>query len=169
MKLKNLIIISVVIIALIIFGLYIFSNTKTDNESPIKQTTAPSENNINFTASFAIFTNGTFRDFTDPKYHNQSSEIFMEKANVVIVNKDGTTWGDFFKTLPMNLSKDCLITGTGQEFCSNESSRLRFFLNNKENPNALNKKISAGDKLLITFGTETENQIKLQLDQVPDL
>lgn len=123
---------------------------------------------VSFKASFAIFTNGTFRIFTDSKYHGKSPDAFMDEANIVIVKKNGTTWADFFNTLPMTLNKDCIITGTGQTFCTNNTSRLRFFINGSEEPNALDKEIKENDKLLITYGNETESQIKLQQEQIPN-
>jgi hypothetical protein len=39
----------------------------------------------------------------------------------VHVRKAGVIWSDFFKTLPMELTKDCLITGTKQTFCIGET------------------------------------------------
>ena len=121
-------------------------------------------------ASFAIFTNGTFRIFTDSRYHNQSSDVFLTEAepNIVYVKKEGITWGDFFKTLPMTLSKECLTTGTGQRFCTGETGLLGFYLNGERDPNALDKEISDEDKLLVSFGSQNEEEIQSQLSQIPD-
>lgn len=120
-------------------------------------------------ASFAIFTNGTFRDFSSSKYHNQSKEVFIQSdnPNIIYVKKKGITWNDFFKTLPMELSKDCLTTGTGQNFCSDGNSVLKFFINGGEDLNALDKKIREGDQLLVSFGNETNEGIQDQLEKIP--
>src|SRR3989344_7467592 len=155
---------------LLILGYFVFVSGKQGEKQEVKQQTSQqitSPENINYRASFAIFTNNTYRVFDDPKYHNQSPDVYMESANIVIVKKGGVTWSNFFATLPMNLKKDCLVTGTGQTFCTNETQRLRFFINSKEDKDALNKEIVEGDKLLVTYGEETENQIKNQLQQVP--
>jgi hypothetical protein len=154
-----------IIILIIASGAFLFVNLRTTERAKTKpQISQIKETNLK--ASFAIFTNGTYRIFDDPKYLNQSSDVFMEKANIITVKKSGITWSEFFKTLPMSLDKDCLVTGTGQTFCSNENSKLRFFINGIENPDALDEEINEDDKLLVTFGNESESQIKLQQEQI---
>lgn len=124
---------------------------------------------VDYKASFAIFTNGTFRIFTAAMYHNQSEEVFIEalSPNIVHVKKEGVTWNDFFATLPFSLDKDCLTTGTGQTFCSGSGGELRFFLNGTEDPDSLDKVIVEADKLLVTFGNLSNSQIQDQIAQIP--
>lgn len=124
---------------------------------------------VDYQASFAIFTNGTRRIFTDQKYHNQSKGAFLqgENPNIVHVKKDTITWDDFFKTLPMQLTKECLVTGTQQTFCTGTNGTLKFYRNGKEDKDALNKVIKNGDQLLVSYGSENENQIQQQLQQTP--
>lgn len=124
---------------------------------------------VDYQASFAIFTNGTRRLFTDPKYHNQSEEVFLQadNLNILHVKKRTVTWDDFFKTLPMQLTKDCLITGTQQTFCTGTNGTLKFYRNGREDKDALEKQIADGDQLLVSFGNEDENKLQQQLQQVP--
>lgn len=148
------------------------------NQIPPQQpnTETPSVNtgnpNQEIQASFAIFTNGTFRIFTAAMYHNQSADVFIESSNpnVIQVKKPGTTWGGFFSTLPFKLSDTCLTTGTGQNFCTNGSGTLKFFINGEFKPNALGLEIKKGDKLLITYGTDKPNSpaIQAQLGRIPE-
>jgi hypothetical protein len=116
--------------------------------------TKPSTTTVDFTASFEIFTNGTKRIFTDAKYHNQSSDVYIESTNPsrIHVKKAGVRWSDFFETLPFSLTRECLVTGTNQTFCTSETKKLRFFLNGEEVPQALNRPIQAGDSLRVTYG-----------------
>src|SRR3972149_9373537 len=74
-----------------------------------KQTNAPEQTVIavpskltDFTASFAIYTNGTKRTFTAAMYHNQSPDVFIESQDpgIVRVKKTGITWDGFYATLP---------------------------------------------------------------------
>lgn len=106
-----------------------------------------------FNASFEIITNGTKRVFTQAMYHNQSPYVYIDSSdpNSVRVKKSGTTWDDFFKTLPFSLTKECLITGTKQTFCSSETKRLRFFINEIESPDVLDTAIGAGDHLQVEY------------------
>ena len=51
----------------------------------------------------------------------------------------------------MSLDKNCLVTGTKQTFCTNKTQKLRFYINNIEDPDALDKVIKNKDSLLVTF------------------
>lgn len=115
--------------------------------------TLPSSAGVNYTASFEIYTKGTKRIFSDPKYHNKSSEVFItsDNPNTVQVKGEGITWADFFATLPMKLTKDCLTTGTGQIFCSGEKGRLKFEINGVEDPKVLDQVIQRNDLLVVSF------------------
>lgn len=158
------IIITVVFVVIgLALGTYFYTTSSTNEPTE----TPKAIEKVDYKASFVIFTNGTLRDFSDSKYHNQSKDVFItsENPNAIYIKKEGITWDDFFKTLPspMKLTKDCLITGTGQEFCTNNKASLKFYLNGKLDLNLLSKKIMDGDKALITFGSEDENEIKIQL------
>lgn len=135
-------------------------NSMKDTQSQlVTQTSVSSEivENVSYLATFEIYTNGTKRIFTESKYHNQSPDVFIDASNpaTIQVKKAGVTWNDFFSTLPFTLTKECLITGTKQTFCSSktdQSKQLRFFLNKIENPNALDLTIQPGDSLRVTYG-----------------
>jgi hypothetical protein len=108
---------------------------------------------VNYTAEFAIYTNGTFRVFTSSMYHNLSTDVFItaDNPNLIQVKKADTTWQEFFNTLPFKLDKNCLVTGTGQTFCTNEEGELSFTLNDANDPEALDKVIQPGDELVVSF------------------
>lgn len=108
---------------------------------------------VDYTANFEIYTLGTKRVFTASMYHNLSPDIYLESPDpgVVHIKKAGLTWADLFATLPMELTKDCLTTGTGQVFCSGNNGTLSFFINDTPDPNALSREIKTGDRLLVTY------------------
>ena len=145
-----------IVITVLVLGIRTYNN-KTPNEiisnvnSPLQ---SPTSNLEEFTASFEIYTNGTKRVFTQSMYHNKSSEVFVENPDpsIVYVKKTGITWDNFFKTLPFSLSKECLITGTKQEFCNTDSQKLVFTINGQNSPNALDLEIKNGDELIVTYG-----------------
>ncbi len=124
---------------------------------------------VDYRASFAVYTDGIFRVFTSPKYHNLSQDVFItsESPNIVVVKKR-STWGDFFDTLPMELSRECLETGDGQRYCTAGANSLKFYLNAKRNDNLLDEEIRDGDRALISFGDEEETEIKIQLKSIPN-
>ncbi|MDA1316620.1 MAG: hypothetical protein O3B87_01190 [bacterium] len=154
-----------------------FKATTTSREKSEISTEVNREENIetidervNLRSSFAIVTNGTVRVFTAPMYHELSPDAFItaNEPNSIQVTKAGTTWDDFFKTLPFSLSEECLITGTGETFCNEGNNTLKFFLNGNRVEKLLGKEIRNGDKALITYGQESEAQIQNQLQLVVD-
>jgi hypothetical protein len=108
---------------------------------------------VEFTAKFEIYTLGTKRIFTDKKYHNLSEDVFitLPDPSLVYVKKDNLSWKDFFATLPMELTQDCITTGTKQNFCTNDKNKLRFLINKYEEPYALIKEIKPNDFLLVIY------------------
>ncbi len=151
----------------------VINSTSQNNIDPANSSlqTSPTTTISDVKASFVIFTNGTLRIFSDPKYHNLSPEVYIQRDNpsIIYVKKPGITWGNFFNSLPMKLSQDCLITGTGQTFCSNESQKLKFYVNGQLKPNALEQSIKDGDQLLVSFGDEKDAEIDAQLQQFVEI
>ena len=114
---------------------------------------SPTPKVVDYVASFEIVTLGTKRDFSDPKYHNINDYAYLSALDPQFVHlkKEGVTWQEFFDSLPMKLTKECLTTGTGQVFCTNDTKRLIFTLNYLEDANALDKEITPGAKLLVEY------------------
>lgn len=143
----------------------------SDDDKIIRVNPGKLSQTITKQASFLIFTNGIKRIFTDSKYHNRSEDVFItsENPSVIIVKKEGITWGDFFNTLPspMKVEEKCLYTGSGQTFCNDNQSNLKFYLNGEKINDLLNREINSGDKLLISFGPSEDSEIKNQLFQIP--
>lgn len=169
----NKILIVTLVLGVAVGGYFFFgANTK---EVPPSQTPSPQATAtpvaVDDRAGFAIFTNGTFRIFTAAMYHNRSENVFIQAdyPNVIHVKKADTTWNDFFQTLPMKLTKECLTTGTQQTFCTGKNGTLKFYINGTYHKDALDKKINHGDGLLVSFGNESEELIQKQLQQVPNV
>ncbi len=120
-------------------------------------------------ATFAIFINGTSRVFTAPKYHNLSPDVYIEAGNpnVIHIKKAGVTWNHFFSTLPFKLTNDCLTTGTNETFCTGSKGELKFYLHGERKEKVLDEEIQSGDKLLVTYGTESDSDIKIQIEKIP--
>lgn len=146
------------LVLLIVGGGWYLYHSGNANNNKVVTSPSPTSSVVDYRASFKIYANGTMRIFTDPRYHNQSPDVYLEVTDpsIVHVKKRGITWGKFFDTLPspMKVRKDCLTTGTNQLFCSGADGMLRFFLNEKETSDLLEKKIMQGDKALVTFGND---------------
>jgi hypothetical protein len=155
-------IILLIITVPIAIGIFIFLNFQTNDKTTThidtfdqaKQDLQEIQSSLtDFTASFEIYTNGTKRIFTASMYHNQSEDVYItpNDPSIIHVKKPGTTWSDFFQTLPFSLTADCLTTGNGETYCSNSTQKLMFLLNGESTPNALNNQIQPGDKLVVKF------------------
>ena len=160
----------IIFIFIFFFGLFLFFNKSGKTNNPVQEsltTTFPSQA-VETKASFAIFTNGTFREFTQAMYHNLSKDAYIEASNpnIIKVKKDDVTWNDFFLTLPLKLTHECLTTGTGQTFCTGNGGILKFYLNGEKKEQVLDRAIKNQDVLLVTFGNESEEIIKKQLERV---
>lgn len=168
---KKILIVSGLVIITVAGFLLVSSNKPSEKAKILPVPTAKLQELVDIKASFSIYTNGALRIFTDPRYHNLSSEVYIHpsKPNVVNVKKEGITWGDFFKTLPMKLEKGCLVTGTGQTYCNNEKYSLKFYINGIENSSALEETISNRDKLLVSYGLKNDPALNSQVSQIPDL
>lgn len=169
---KKVTLIIIILIAILIFSYFFSSSIINENPSSESQPVINNiDNSVNYKAKFLIYTNGTLRIFTDPKYHNKSNKAFIEpdSPNTVTIKESGTTWRDFFTTLPMKLEEDCLTTGTGQTFCNNEKYSLQFYINGVKNQKALDEEIRENDKLLITYESEDSSVIQKQINSLSDL
>jgi len=171
------IVIGIGLVIILITGYFLLSNSTKGKDLTLLQEqslkrddqSSPTSQFVDKQASFAIFTNGTFRVFTAAMYHNQSPNVYIEESNpnIVKVRKAGVTWNDYFSTLPLTLTKDCLTTGTKETFCTGSKGTLKFYLNGERTENMLDQEIKNGDKLLVTFGIESEAIIKQQIDKMP--
>ncbi|MEK7572040.1 MAG: hypothetical protein AAB553_07245 [Patescibacteria group bacterium] len=173
---------AIILLLLAIVAVFAFTNKPQSSLQPTENHTPPTDVSmvrkdeveatpdpiVDIKATFAIFTNGTFRIFTATMYHNLSEDIYIEgrNPNRVTVKKRGTTWNDFFTTLPFKLSKDCLTTGTGETFCTNAGQTLKFYLNGITDDTALTKEIQEGDTLLVSYGAKNDPQIQKQLERL---
>lgn len=146
------------LIVLVFFGIVLlvgaglaisyFSSKNSTEPQEIGQEEGASAENTDFTASFEIYTNGTLRNFSAKMYHNLSPDVYIESKNssLIRVKKKGVTWGDFFDTLPMELTHECLTTGTGERFCTGSKGELTFQINGVKVDNFLDRVINEDEK-----------------------
>lgn len=153
---KNIKIIAILVLAVVAGGVILFGG-KQNKDMVQLPTTSPSPNSleekVSIRASFKIITGNITRSFVSSKYHQKSPDVYIsaDDPTKVYVAKKGITWADFFNTLPMQLTKDCLITGDDETLCNSQSGSLKFYLNDIEDKDLLDREIQEGDKILVTF------------------
>ena len=107
-------------------------------------------------------------DFSAPAYQIKSSWIHFEGRDGTTVHKHatGVTLGYLFETLALGLDDQCFTFQDGRNFCTNDDYELRFFINNQEVDDIRDYEIVEDDKILITYGAETPEEIESQLLQL---
>lgn len=163
--------IGLIIIIVLLTLIYLeFNPEKNIREASITETAVTVESEpTDYQAAFMIYTYGTQRNFSNSMYHNRSPNVYIqdENPNIINVKKTGVTWGDFFKTLPMKVADDCLTTGTGEKYCNGQGGELKFYINGTRVSTILSREIKRADTLLISYGFETPDEIKLQMELIP--
>ena len=89
-------------------------------------------------------------------------------GDVLHMHATGVPLWIFFKSVGMNFSKDCITLENKEKFCNDGNKKPRFFVNGKENSEFENYVFSDLDKILISYGDESEDEIKNQLAEITD-
>ena len=104
-------------------------------------------------------------DFSAPAYQIKSSWIHFEGNDGTTVHKHatGVTLGYLFETLGLGLDDQCYEFQDGRSFCTNEDYSLRFYINGEQVNDIRDYEIQEDDKILISYGAETPEEIESQL------
>jgi hypothetical protein len=107
-------------------------------------------------------------DFAATTYQIKSSWIHFEESdgNTVHRHSSGVTLGYLFDTLGIGIDQDCYIFADGRQFCTNEDYSLKYFINGDSVNSIYDYVVQDDDRILISYGGETEAQINQQLDEL---
>ncbi|MFB5646926.1 MAG: protein-disulfide isomerase [Candidatus Nitrosomaritimum yanchengensis] len=104
-------------------------------------------------------------DFSAPAYQIKSSWIHFEGNDGTTIHKHatGVNLGYLFETLGLGLDDQCYEFQDGRSFCTNEDYSLRFYINGEQVSDIRDYEIQEDDKILISYGAETPEEIESQL------
>ena len=104
-------------------------------------------------------------DFSAPAYQIKSSWIHFEGNDGTTIHKHatGVTLGYLFESLGLGLDDQCYEFQDGRSFCTNEDYKLRFFINGEEVSDIRDYEIEEDDKILVSYGAETPEELESQL------
>ena len=104
-------------------------------------------------------------DFSGTAFQIKSPWIHFEGGEGTTMHKHatGVTVGYLFDTLPLSVDDDCFEFGDGRSFCTNEDYSLKFFINGESVTGISDYSISEDDKILVSYGAETPEEIESQL------
>ena len=104
-------------------------------------------------------------DFSVPTYQIKSSWIHFEESDGTTIHRhaSGVTLGYLFDSLNIGIDSECYAFPDGRQFCTNEDYSLKYYLNHQLVNDIYDYVIQDDDRILITFGNETPEQIEEQL------
>jgi len=119
-------------------------------------------------ASMLVRIFGDKFDFSATTYQIKSSWIHFEESdgNTIHRHSSGVTLGYLFETLGIGIDENCYIFSDGRQFCTNEDYSLKYFING-DFVNSINDHvIQDDDRILISYGGETKDQLADQLNEL---
>ena len=121
-------------------------------------------------ADIKVYINGKSIDFSQPKYQLAARFIHFEEGigDVVHVHATGHTMGHLFKSLELDFDNNCIVAGNN-DYCNEGNRKLRFYVNGNPNSEYDNYEIKDLDRILVSYGTESEIEIQRQLDSITNL
>lgn len=134
----------------------------------------PPPETVHYHANWAVWINGERVDFTGDRYMEDVSACAADPSNmtaharvhmhennadVVHVHAPGATWGHLLQNLGWGIGPDWIYTDSGELYRNGEEGRLTFVLNGIVVPPAYDRVIQDTDRMLISFGTETPEDL----------
>jgi len=106
-------------------------------------------------------------DFSQERFQLRSAFIHLENNNGYIIHRHsvGVTIGYLFDTLNLGLTPDCFTFDDGRKFCTNDDYTLKFYINERQVDDLRKYQIFDGDYILISYGAETQEEIKKQFKE----
>jgi len=107
-------------------------------------------------------------DFSVPTYQIKSSWIHFEESDGTTIHRhaSGVMLGYLFETINIGINSECYVFPDGRQFCTNEDYSLKYYINHQLVNDIIDHVIQDGDRILITFGNETPEQIEEQLAEL---
>lgn len=145
------------------YSAYLFANmTETAPGGPPEAGALGSEHSH---AGILVKIFGDTFDFSAPAYQIKSSWIHFEGNDGTTIHKHatGVKIGYLFETLRLGLDDKCFEFQDGRSFCTNDDYTLRFFVNGEQVNDIRDYELKEDDKILISYGAETPEEIQSQL------
>lgn len=145
-------------------GYFLYANSGSSGARPVRGAVGSTHEHT----GFAVYVEGKQIDFSQNKYQLQADFVHVENGDGTTIHKHatGVTFSDFLLTERMKLSKDCFKMDGGKEYCSSGDKTLKFYVNRQKSDLLENYELRDGDRILLSYGPETEAEIQEQLDSI---
>lgn len=110
-------------------------------------------------------------DFSGSEFHLQDPKINFEQTEPSLIHRhsNDAILGFLFETFGMHLSSECIVVPEGEEFCNDGDNSLKFYVNDEKEDDISKYLISEDDRILISYGPETEKEIAEQLEELESM
>ena len=107
-------------------------------------------------------------DFSAQAYQIKSPWIHFEGRDGTTVHKHatGVTLGYLFESLNIPIDEECFVFQDGRSFCTNDDYELVYYINGNQVSDIRDYEIMEDDRILISYGAETPEEIQSQLLQL---
>lgn len=134
---------------------------------------------VHYHSNFAVYINGEREEFVLPTYYeevaacttayhdNPKGRVHMhgEINDVIHVHDARVTYGNFFNNIGWGIGKNYLAT-IDKTYVVDEENKLTFILNGEEIDSITNRVIGNLDKLLVSYGIESDEEVQRQFETV---
>ncbi len=147
----------------------------------IRFATYKPEAGIHYHANFAIYINSKRELFNNPLIYEELISCSFETVKVITpserahmhdnvndvvhVEDDAVTWGNFFQNIGWTVNTRYVDTSE-KVFMSDDTNKVSFILNGEEISSTTSRVINSKDRLLISYGTSTKDELKTQYDSI---
>ena len=153
-----------VLIAVIVgYSVYVFINL--DSNVPGAPSGAGKLGDEHEHASLLVRIFGDTFDFSSPSYQIKSSWIHFEDSDGTTIHRHatGVPLGFLFDSLNIGMDSKCFVFPDGRQFCTNEDYSLKYYINHQSVDSIYDYVLEDDDRILISFGPETPEEIEEQL------
>lgn len=119
-------------------------------------------------ADFKVYLDGQVVNFSQPQYQLRHANAHVEAGDgdVLHMHAAHVTMGAFLETLGMRFNSTCFVLDTGQSFCNGDGKTLKFYVNGQPNAQFDGYVLRHLDRILVSYGDETETELQQQLDSI---
>ena len=120
-------------------------------------------------ASMLFFVDGEQIDFTKDEYMLRSQHVHFENRDGTTIHKHatGVNLPLFLATLDIRLNTDCFMLDVVKEYCGAGAKKLSFIVNGEKTED-IYRELADGDKILINYGDDNDEELMEKFDAVPE-
>lgn len=144
-------------------------NTKSQNEISENPSVVLGSEHEHAAILVKIF--GDRFDFSEHAYQIKSSLIHFEGGDGNTIHRHATNvpLETLFESLKLKVDNKCFTFQDGRQFCTTEDYSLKFYVNGNQVNGIQKYVILDGDRILISYGSETQQEIQEQLNELNSL